>query len=115
LSVVCFIALAASLYEIDRREKSTSETGTANLAEMGQRVQILSDQMRILNNQYTAQTAANERQLQALISQIQALEAQLTEMDAQIRRLESGPSLDWLKMKNSEAPAVKREAEGRTS
>jgi hypothetical protein len=33
-SVTGFIAWAAGLYEIDRREKSTSETTTANFAQI---------------------------------------------------------------------------------
>src|SRR5437899_777918 len=40
-SVAGFFALAAGLYEIDRREKSSSGTVAANLAEMEQRIQIL--------------------------------------------------------------------------
>jgi hypothetical protein len=40
LSVAGFIALAAGLYEIDRREKSSSTTGERNLAEIEQRIQI---------------------------------------------------------------------------
>jgi hypothetical protein len=37
LSVAGFITLAAGLYEIDRREKSSSDTVAANLAEIEQR------------------------------------------------------------------------------
>jgi len=40
-SVAGFIALAAGLYEIDRREKSSSATVDRNLAEFEQRIQIL--------------------------------------------------------------------------
>jgi cell division protein FtsB len=61
LSVAGFITLAAGLYEIDRREKSSSDTVAANLAEIEQRVQILSNQIRLLNDQYTMQLTANER------------------------------------------------------
>jgi hypothetical protein len=73
--VVGFIALAASLYEIDRREKSSSATTAANLMFMERRVQILSDQIRVLADQTTAQQAASERRFQALTNQIQALGA----------------------------------------
>jgi hypothetical protein len=72
-SVVGFIAVAAGLYEIDRREKSSSATEAANLADMEQRLQILTDQIRVLSDQSAAQQAANERRLQALTSRIQAL------------------------------------------
>jgi hypothetical protein len=41
LSVAGFIGLAAGLYEIDRREKSTSATAERNFAEIQQRVQVL--------------------------------------------------------------------------
>jgi septal ring factor EnvC (AmiA/AmiB activator) len=87
------LALAAGLYEIDRREKSSSETVTANLTEIEQRVQVLSNQIRILNDQYTRQLTAGERQVQALSTQIQALESRLKELedDLRVRRLESGP------------------------
>ena len=72
-SVVVFISVAAGLYEIDRREKSNSATEAANLADMEQRLQILTDQIRVLGDQSAAQQAANERRLQALTSRIQAL------------------------------------------
>jgi hypothetical protein len=72
-SVAGFIALAAGLYEIDRREKSSSATIAANLMDMEQRVQILTDQIRVLSDQSTAQQVANERRFQALTTQIQAL------------------------------------------
>ena len=61
-AVAGFITIAAGIYEIDRREKSSSETVTANLTEIEQRVRILSDQIRILNDQYTRQINANERE-----------------------------------------------------
>ena len=57
-AVAGFITIAAGIYEIDRREKSSSETVTANLTEIEQRVRILSDQIRILNDQYTAASPA---------------------------------------------------------
>ena len=68
------IALVASLYEIDRREKSSSETVAANLTEIEQRVQDVSNQIRILNEQYTRQLIASEREVRALNTEIQALE-----------------------------------------
>ena len=72
-SVAGFIALAASLYEVDRREKSSSGTVANNLIEVEQQVQVLSNQIRILS----AQLGANERQAQLLDSQIQALDLRL--------------------------------------
>src|ERR1700747_911267 len=44
-SVAGFIALAASLYEVDRREKSNSATAGVNLIEIEQQVQVLSNQI----------------------------------------------------------------------
>ena len=73
VAIASFIALTAGLYEIDRREKSTSATGERNLAEIDQQIQLLGDQIRVLNSQLTAQLAANERQLQALKGEVQAL------------------------------------------
>ena len=84
-AVAAFIALAASVFEIDRREKSTSDTVTANFADLDQRVQALSDQIRILHNQYARQLAVDERRLQALTSQIEALSNQY---DARLKKLE---------------------------
>ena len=46
-AVAAFIALAASVYEIDRREKSTSDTVTANFADLDQRVQAVLPENRI--------------------------------------------------------------------
>ena len=77
--------MAASLYEIDRREKSSSETVTANLNGIEQRVGILGDQVRILNGQYASQINTNERQLQSLDNQIQVLEARLNELENRLR------------------------------
>jgi peptidoglycan hydrolase CwlO-like protein len=87
------IALAAGIYEIDRREKSTSETVTANLTEVEQRVQSLGDQIRVLNEQSSKQQSANERQIRALLGQIEALESRLKEIedDFRARRPESAP------------------------
>ena len=111
LSVVGFVALAAALYEIDRREKSTSATGDRYLVEVEHRIQALSDQVRVLSGQL----GSSERQVQSLGSQIQALtdqynsrltaserqiqffisryDARLKELedDLRVRRLESAP------------------------
>ena len=84
-AVAGFIALVAGIYEIDRREKSSSETVTANLTEIEQRVQSLSEQIRILTDQSSKQLGANERQVQALINQIQALESRLKELEDEFR------------------------------
>jgi septal ring factor EnvC (AmiA/AmiB activator) len=84
-SVAGFIALATSLYEVDRREKSSSGTAAANLAEIEQHVQILSNQIGILSNQITRQLSATERQAQALSSQIQALDLRLKELENDLR------------------------------
>jgi peptidoglycan hydrolase CwlO-like protein len=85
VAVASFIALTAGLYEIDRREKSTSATRERSLSEIEQRLQVLGDQIHILNNQLTAQMAANERQLQTLNSEVQALshkyESRLKELE----------------------------------
>jgi hypothetical protein len=110
-SVAGFLALAAGLYEIDRREKSSSATGDHILTEIDLRIQILSNQIHIL----TAQIDANERLIQALRNQVQALTdhydsrvtaiegqfqlfigryvARLKELedDLRVRRLESAP------------------------
>jgi hypothetical protein len=76
-AVAGFIAIAAGIYEIDRREKSSSETVTANLSEIEQRVRIVSDQIRILNDQYTSQFNANKRELRALDSRLNEIEHNL--------------------------------------
>ena len=110
-SVAGFLALAAGLYEIDRREKSSSTTGDHNLTEVDLRIQVLSNQIHIL----TAQLDAHERQIQALRNQVQTLtdrydsrvtaiegqvqlfisryDARLKELedDVRVRRLESAP------------------------
>jgi septal ring factor EnvC (AmiA/AmiB activator) len=112
LSVVGFIALAAALYEIDRREKSSSATGDRNLVEMEQRIETLSNQIHVLSGQLTT----SERQIQAVGGQVQALtdqynsrlttserqiqffisryDARLKELedDLRVRRLESAPA-----------------------
>jgi hypothetical protein len=96
-SVASFIILATGLYEIDRREKSSSRTAAANLADIELRIQALNSQISILNNQYMTKVTANERQGQALGSQIQALthqyDARLNELenDLRVRRSELIP------------------------
>ena len=79
--VAGFITMAASIYEIDRREKSTSDTVTSNISMIEQRVQILSNQIRVLTDQTTRQINTNERQLQSLDSQVQALELRLSQFE----------------------------------
>jgi peptidoglycan hydrolase CwlO-like protein len=81
LSLAGFIALAASLYEVDRREKSSSATATANLTDVEHQVRILTDQIRILSNQL----GAGERQVQALGSQMQVFDSRLRELQDQLR------------------------------
>jgi predicted nucleic acid-binding Zn-ribbon protein len=81
LSVAGLVALAASLYEVDRREKSSAGTVAVNLAELEQQVHILSDQIRILSNQL----GANERQAQALGSHIQSLDSRLKDLEDHLR------------------------------
>jgi flagellar motility protein MotE (MotC chaperone) len=87
VAVASFIALTAGLYEIDRREKSTSATRERDITEIEQRIQVLGDQIRILNNQLSAQLTANERQLQTLNAEIQALSHKY---DSQLKELEDG-------------------------
>ena len=96
-SVASFVILATGLYEIDRREKSSSRTAAANVAEIEQRIQLLSNQIGILNDQYMSKATANERQGKALGGQIQALshhyDARLKELenDLRVRRSELAP------------------------
>jgi septal ring factor EnvC (AmiA/AmiB activator) len=85
LWIAGFIALAAGLYEVDRREKSSSGTVAANLTKIEQHVQILSNQIGILSNQLTRQLSASERQVQALSSQIEALDLRLKELEDDLR------------------------------
>jgi hypothetical protein len=87
LSVAGFIALAASLYEVDRREKSSLATGERTLADIEQRIQIMSNQFYILSNQLTAQLTATERQVQGLESRLKEVEDGL-----RVRRLQPGPA-----------------------
>src|SRR3954462_8507135 len=72
VAVASFIAVTAGLYEIDRREKSTSATRERSISEIEPRLQVLGEQIPILTNQLTAQMAANERQLQTLNREGQA-------------------------------------------
>ena len=62
-AVAGFITMAAGIYEIDRREKSSSENVTANLTGIEQRLLVLNDQIRILNDQYTTEFKSKERQI----------------------------------------------------
>lgn len=80
-SVAGFLALAASLYEVDRRDKSSSETAAATLTDLEQQVQILGDQIRILSNQLDA----SERQTRTLGSQIQGLDLRLKQLEENSR------------------------------
>jgi predicted nucleic acid-binding Zn-ribbon protein len=80
-ALIGFITMAAGIYEIDRREKSSSATVSANLVGIEQRVQILSDHIRILNDQLARQTNTNERQLHSLDIQIQTLDSRLSELE----------------------------------
>ena len=84
-AVVGFISIAVGIYEIDRREKSSSETVTANVREIEQRVRMLNEQFRILSDQYATQIATNERRLQSLDNQIQALELRLNDLENHLR------------------------------
>src|SRR5262245_46843350 len=84
-AVMAFIALAASVYEIDRREKSSTDTATATLADLDQQVQLLRKRIRVLNDQYARQLAADRRQLQLLTNQIEALSNQY---DTRLKHLE---------------------------
>jgi hypothetical protein len=83
LAVAGSIALIAGVFEVDRREKSTSDTVAANLRELGQRVELLGDQVRILSSQFTSQLNASERQVQVLGNQMQALELRLKQLEGQ--------------------------------
>jgi hypothetical protein len=81
LTVAGSIALIAGVYEVDRREKSSSETVAANLRNLDQRVELLADQVRILSVQVVSHLNASERQGQALGKQVQALELRLNELE----------------------------------
>jgi peptidoglycan hydrolase CwlO-like protein len=81
LAIAALIALAASLYEVDRRDKSSSETAAATLTDLEQQVQILGDQIRILTNQLDA----SERQARALGNQMQGLDLRLKALEENLR------------------------------
>ena len=80
-ALAALIALAASLYEVDRRDKSSAETAAATLTDLEQQVQILADQIRILTNQLDA----SERQARTLGSQMQGFDLRLKELEQNLR------------------------------
>jgi hypothetical protein len=65
--IAVFIAMLAGLYEVDRREKSNSET------------------VRILSDQFAGQLAASERRVQVLMGQIEVLESRLKKLEDDLR------------------------------
>ncbi|HKF12056.1 MAG TPA: hypothetical protein VKB89_25595 [Xanthobacteraceae bacterium] len=75
-SVAGVLVLVAGLYEIDRREKSSSATLSANVAEIEQRVQLLVNQMRVLSDQHAAQLTATERRLSKLEEDLRVLRSE---------------------------------------
>jgi len=75
-SVAGVLVLVAGLYEIDRREKSSSATLSANVAEIEQRVQLLVHQMRVLSDQHAAQLTATERRLNKLEEDLRTLRSE---------------------------------------
>jgi hypothetical protein len=75
------IALIAAVYEVGRREKSSSETVAVNLRNLDERVELLADQVRRLSAQFVSHLNASERQGQALGNQVQALELRLNELE----------------------------------
>ena len=81
LSVAGFVALAAALYEIDRREKSSSATGDRNLVEIDHKIEALISQIHVLS----AQLDAGERQIRALSSQVDQYDARLTANERQMQ------------------------------
>src|SRR5262245_22127326 len=84
ISVAGFLMLAAGLYEIDRRGKSTSATADRHLTELDLAIQALTNRIHIL----MAQLDSNERQMQSLSNQVKALsegyESRLTEIERQV-------------------------------
>jgi uncharacterized protein HemX len=84
-AVAGFIIMAAGVYEIDRREKSSSETVAANVTEIERRVRNLDEQLRILSEQYATQIKANERRLHSLDIQIQTLDSRLNDLEDRLR------------------------------
>jgi len=81
LALAALIALAASLYEVDRRDKSSSETAAATLIDLEQQVQILGDQIRILSKQLDA----SERQTRTLGNQIEGLDSRFKQLEDNLR------------------------------
>ena len=81
LALAALIALAASLYEVDRRDKSSSETAASTLIDLEQQVQILGDQIRILSNQLDA----SERRTRTLGGQIEGLDLRLKQQEENLR------------------------------
>ena len=84
-AVAGFIIMVAGIYEIDRREKSSSETAIANLTGIEQQVRLLSEQIRILNDQYTKQITTNDREFHSLDIRSQALELRLNQLEDRLR------------------------------
>ena len=81
-SIAGFIAVVASLYEVNRRDKSSSDTVAANLTNIAQQVQVLTNEIHIQSNQFDAR----ERQTQALGRHIQSLDLRLKELEDQLPR-----------------------------
>jgi len=75
-SVAGVLVLVAGLYEIDRREKSSSATLSANVSEIEQKVLGLTSQMRVLSDQYAAHVTATERRLNKLEEDLRALRSE---------------------------------------
>jgi hypothetical protein len=61
LTVAGSIARIAGVYEVDRREKSSSETVAVNLRNLDERVELLADQVRRLSAQFLSHLNARER------------------------------------------------------
>jgi chromosome segregation ATPase len=107
LSVIGFVALAAALYETDRREKSSSAARERDLIEFNERLGSLGSQVRGLSAQLNTserqfgnlsrQVDQNDSRLAAIERQIQIMmgryDARLKELedDLRVRRLESPP------------------------
>ena len=81
--IAASIALTAGIYEVDRREKSSSETVADNLKNFNERVEVLADQIRILTAQFTSQSNDGQRQVQSVRNEVQALEMRLKELENQ--------------------------------
>jgi uncharacterized protein HemX len=65
--VAVIIAMLAGLYEVDRREKSNSET------------------VRILSEQFTGQLVTSEQQVQFLMNQMQVLDSRIKKLEDDLR------------------------------